>query len=156
MNTITPPIALTFRLGKPDDLPSVDDAVAMHHAIADNHGVVALGKTGKPLAAPTIERALASAKPTVLVITRTKVDFHAYRAPLKDILEYPHRPQEDQVPRYYRHLMSDIRSWLMIGGLELLTEQELATYRLCSNQRPLLDILRSTRTANMLVHQDKH
>lgn len=146
-------IALTFRLGKPEDLPSVDDAVAMHHAIAQAQDVVALGKTGKPLATPTIEHALASTKPTVLVITRTKDVFHGYLAPLNDILEYPRKPREEQVPRYYRHLMTEIRSWLMIGRLDLLPDKDLSRYCLCSNQRPLVDILRTTRTANMLVYQ---
>lgn len=153
MSATTAPIALTFRLGKPEEVPTVDDAVAMHHAIAQAQGVVALGKTGKPLAMPTIERALASSKPSVLVITRTKDVFHGYLAPLNDILEYPRRPREEQVPRYYRHLMTEIRSWLMIGGLDLLSDKDLARYRLYSNQRPLVDILRTTRTANMLVHQ---
>lgn len=154
MSQATPPITLTFRLGKPEELPSVDDAVAMHQAIAKEQGIVALGKTGKPLADPTIARALASEQPSVLVLTRRKDVFQGYRAELKDILSGHSKPREAQVPRYYRHLMMDIRSWLMIGAPTRIEAEELARYCLCSNRRPLLEVLRSTRTANMLVYQE--
>ncbi len=151
--TNNPPISLTFRLGKPEDLPTVDDAVAMHQEIAKEQGTVALGKTGKPLADPTIERALTTARPSLLVLTRHKDVFHGYTAELKNIISGHIKPEESQVPRYYRHLMKDIRSWLMIGPLKPIESSELASYCLCSNQRPLLEVLRSTRTANMLVYK---
>jgi hypothetical protein len=154
MTTAAGPIARTFRLGKPEDLPSVDDAVDMHQAIAEEQGLVALGKTGKALATQTIERALDSEKPAILLLTRSKDGFHGYRAKLKDILSHPAKPREDQVPRYYRHLMMDIRSWLMIGPLASIDAEELERYCLCSNKRPLLEVLRSTRTANMLVYAE--
>jgi len=80
---------------------------------------------------------------------------HGYTAELKDILSGHTKPSESQVPRYYRHLMKDIRSWLMIGPLKPIEANDLARYCLCSNKHPLLDVLRSTRTANMLVYKEE-
>ena len=161
VNKATPSIAapkaaksyefLTFRLGKPEEMPSVNDAIAAHQDIAVAQGRVALGKTGKALADPTIARALGSASPTLIIITRVKDDFHAHRAAIIDILSSPTKPDEQMIPRYYRHLRNDIKSWIILGPLAILSDVELAQYVLCSNQRLLLDVLRSTRTSNMLV-----
>ncbi|TVR45359.1 MAG: hypothetical protein EA402_04535 [Planctomycetota bacterium] len=144
-------IALTFRLGKPEELPSVADAIAAHHDIAQAHGHAALGKTGRALATPTIDRAIAPDRPTLLIITRSGADFHAHCAPIHDILSHPHAPAEHLIPRYYRHLRHDIRTWIMIGPITPLPAETLATTTLRSNNRPLLEVLRTTRTANMLV-----
>jgi hypothetical protein len=145
------PIALTFRLGKPEDLPSVADAIAAHQDIAQSQGRVALGKTGRALATCTIDRVLADSAPCLLLITRVRDDFHAHSATIHQILTYPQRPADALIPRYYRHLIADIRTWFLIGPITPFADRDLAAVTLCSNGRPLLEILRSTRTANMLV-----
>ena len=146
-----PQVALTFRLGKPDNLPSVNDAIAHHQEIAEQLGRVALGKTGKALALSTIERALGSQQPTLVLLTRIQNDFHAHSAVIFDMLSGHQKPDDSSIPRYYRHLKNEIKSWIMIGPLVKIDDHELNQYVLCSNKRPLLDVLRCTRTANMLI-----
>ena len=146
------PIALTFRLGKPEDLPSVADAIAAHQDIAQTQGRVALGKTGRALASCTIDRVLTAPAPRLLLITRVRDDFHAHSAAIHQILTYPQRPTDALIPRYYRHLIADIRTWFLIGPITPVADRDLDAVTLCSNARPLLEVLRSTRTANMLVN----
>ena len=92
------PHCLTFRMGKPEGLPSVDDAIAAHQEIADKMGRVALGKTGKALASSTIERALNTKVPTLVLLTREKDDFHAYSAVIFDVLNKQDCPEDSLLP----------------------------------------------------------
>ena len=144
-------IALTFRLGKPEDLPSVADAVAAHQDIVQTYGKVALGKTGRALSTTTIDRAIAPEHPTLLIITRAGQYFHAYTAPIHEILSHPQAPQEKLIPQYYRHLQYAIHTWMILGQITSLPQEILESTALCSNHRLLLNVLRSTRTTNMLV-----
>jgi hypothetical protein len=144
-------IALTFRIGTLAGLPSVSEAIAAHQRISREKGRVALGKPGRALAKISLDRVLAVKEPLLLIVSRIDECFIGYTAPIHGVLSNPQHPENALIPHYYQHMRSDIQTWFILGPMEHLANAKLAACTLCSNQHPLLDVLRRSQTANMLV-----
>jgi hypothetical protein len=116
-------------------------------------GRVSVAKFGSPGSKERVERLQkqirASTKTSLILIAKSGADFLGFHAPIVSLrLGMATSEIRASTPSYYRDLY--------MGGLWFVVDApfesiDLARFCLVTNGRPLLDVVRQSRTASMLV-----
>jgi hypothetical protein len=89
----------------------------------------------------------------LLLVTKAGALFRGFQAPILSVhLGQPSTEILRIAPPYYANFHENPRLWFVVGSPFL--ESQLTKFRLLSNDRPLLDVVRETRTSSMLIHQE--
>lgn len=126
-----------------------------HNAVSLQYGKVVVGKFGLrpgPKTAASLQNDVAEdLKPSLYMVYKQDGQFSAYRGEIESVSYAKPMPEYDNlIPDYYSELESQPNFWItVIGGL---APSGLFGLNLASSGRPVLEVLRETRTAAMLAN----
>lgn len=148
-------VKVVLRIGSIDSAPC--DPISSHNEIANNHDQSKFGWVGRPFSASAFNLILKELRhqPEFVLVRRSAESWEVYSAKLKDMELSPCQIDSRLVPRYYHHLIRDIRIWFTIGLFEKNSApiEKLRSISLVSNGRCLLDVLKSCRTSLMVAER---
>lgn len=148
-------VKVILRTGSIDGAPC--DPIASHNEIANNHGQSKFGWVGRPFSASAFDLILKALRhqPEFVLVRRSGESWDVFSATLKDMELSPCQIDSRLVPRYYHHLIRDVRIWFTIGLFKRDSTpiNKLRSIALTSNGRCLLDVLQSCRTSLMVAEQ---
>ena len=135
------PVHLLIRFS--DNLFAVGDAIAKHQEVIDQQGKVWFGKLGTPIAQKAIDSInlqIEKKIPTFLYLVkgnRRKSTFYKARIIMASS-DFP-KKEKEFIPAYYfeKKIVRQMKSWIKILNIELLTEDEIKSLRVKSS---VLDI----------------
>lgn len=128
-----------------------------HNRVAVEHGKMALAKFGSGLGLATAADLRAGLeggdRPYLFAVSKREREFEGFCAPIVDLFGPVLPPMHKHlVPAYYAELDLNAGSWFLLGGP--LSRCGLGNLHLASNGRPLVQVLRESRTSLLPVLQD--
>ena len=132
------------------------DTVEAHNKVVDKIGRVALAKFGNPGTLARVETLKAQIEQGVetflVLVVKQNNRFFGYQAGLTSVhYGAPDRKIIRIAPPYYSDLGLSADLWFTVASPFVACA--LRDFRLSTNHRPLLDVIRECRTASMLVEK---
>jgi hypothetical protein len=130
------------------------NTIQEHNAVVSKLGRVAFAKFGQAGTASRAERLrqqiLRGQKTFLIAVVKREDSFFAFEARLGEVHFGPPTAQlSEWSPPYYKKIQEIPSLWFVLNGP--LKAIDINLYFLLSNSRPLLDVVRESRTASMLV-----
>lgn len=131
--------------------------IEAHSQVIEKSGRVAIAKFGNPGPAArydALKTQIAEGAETLLILVVKRDDnFLGYQSPLGDVRHGDPGELVRWVPPYYAKLGEPPRLWFLVTAP--FQRAQLAGFRLSSNRRPVVDVMRQCRTASMMVEAAK-
>jgi hypothetical protein len=129
------------------------NTIEAHNDVVQSMGVVAVAKFGKPGTVNLVERLKEQIGRTHLVLVAKRDGrFLGFESPLASVHRGNPTPEIiSAAPTYYAKIGEIAGLWFTVCSAFI--DCDLAAFRLSSNQRPLLDVLRECRTSSMVVER---
>jgi hypothetical protein len=131
------------------------NTIEAHSQVIEQTGRVALAKFGNPGPAARykpLKTQIAEDVETLLILVVKRDDrFLGYQSTLGGVHHGSPGEMVKWAPPYYAMLGESPRLWFLINAP--FQRSQLADFRLASNQRPIVDVMRECRTAAMMVER---
>jgi hypothetical protein len=129
------------------------NTVEAHNEVAKKLGTVTVAKFGKPGALDLVEKLTQQmGRTSLILVAKRDSHFLGFQSRLSSVVRgKPTAKMMSTAPTYYANIREVAGLWFTVTGP--FTDCDLAVFRLSSNQRPLLDVLRECRTPSMLVER---
>lgn len=151
------PVHLLMRFS--NEMSRVKDVIEAHRAVIDEHKAVWLGKMGKPLGMPKVDKLNAQSKsgvPTyVFMVQRVKGVYQVYRGTVLEVAR--RRPERALVPPYYLkdNIVQYVSLWIKLSQLEKVNLDELSNYRIASSGMAVPATLTRSMAALFFIKEGK-
>jgi hypothetical protein len=134
----------------------VVNIIDAHNELAGEHGPIWFAKFGAPPSAGVVDvlqSQIAEGLNASLILGKKEGGvFVGFSAKLQAIiLSAPTAEMRNRSPAFYEEMHMTPSSWFCVEGPFQATD--LGNYRLKSNKRPLVEVMRQTRTSLMLVER---
>jgi hypothetical protein len=131
------------------------NTIKAHNDVVDRLGLVTVAKFGKPGTAKLVERLNEKiGRACLILVAKENGRFLGFQSRLSSMHRGSPTPEMISAsPAYYGDIGETAGLWFT--ARDPFTECDLASLRLSSNQRPLLDVLRECRTSSMLIERTR-
>jgi len=143
-----------------DTMFDVGDVVAIHNAIATEHGAVWFGKLGQTLSQNRIDllaKQIEQGTPTYLYLVKgNRRKSTAYQAQLIAISK--DKPKEKKlIPAYYggKKLLQYMQVWMKISQIEPIEMSQMDSLKAITSVFPISETLQRSSSGYFLVHESK-
>jgi hypothetical protein len=144
-----------------DGFLSAEDTVLRHMEVLNKHGLVWIGKVGKPLGEKWIAHVnlqVAESEPAFLfLVQKVGKTYEAHKAKILQVAKTLPESERKKVPKYYHEseIFGQVSLWVKLGSITKLSQGALLEYRIASSGRPLLSSLRNSMAALFVIKEGR-